>query len=341
MTEPLHGDSTITRILAGAYGAASGEGVGTEHLLVAMTGRGGRAAGAALDGVEMTRTVAFAAISAHRHSWVSTDDAEVDPDGPPLGPAEWYHEPKKPMNYTRAARAAMHRTIAAARAAGQTSYGPADLLLALLGDPTNRATELLTTCQVDPAVLRESLRTGQPPAVPDRVAAELRPTRDRLIGRTRLRGTGLVARAYSLLPIPLNWAGAPVMWSSLEAKAQAQQLGAGRPGTDHLLLAILATHEVADHYPHLSERAADLYEGGQRLAAAGVRYRDARDAARANAAALGRDPRRVVTYTKGDGRPQDTGTVLRTLLDDGAGQTRAARLLAAMGVEIPQEREAA
>ncbi|MDG4829148.1 Clp protease N-terminal domain-containing protein [Solwaraspora sp. WMMD1047] len=318
-------ETNLSQVLAAAYGAAGGDQVGTEHLLLALTGRAGRTADAALDAAEVTRTVVVGVRQARGDGWRSADATEPDPAGPPLGRAEWYVEPRKPMNYRPAARRAMQHATTTARAAGRSEPGPEDILLGLLDDEENRAVELLGACGVDLPALRWAVETGRPRVVPDRVEEHLRPTRDRLLGRRPFRAQGLYARLFQLLPVHVNYAAAPVLWARLEAKELARELGRRRAGSEHLLLAFLAVHEVARHYPHLTGDSAARYAPDDPTIA-GLHFHQIRAAVLAAGDELGADRRSVDDYTRGDGRPQESGPVLRALLTD---DSRAARLVAA------------
>ena len=323
------GDTAARSVLArarAAAGSSPGGQVGTEHLLAFIATRG--PAAAALDAVDVTAPVVHTVIMNRRDDWVSADDAEPEPKPP----AELTGARGGSVAFTPAAGAAIGRTISSAAAAGKASYSPTDILLALLDDPASRATELLHTCGVDIPGLRSALGTDRPLPVGDRLDIELRRTRDFLIGRLRYRGRGMVDRLLSaVVRIRINYGAVPVMWAVLEADEQAGQRGRRRPGTDDLLLAMLATHEVAQRYPHLSGPAHDRYDGGQRLAAAGTSYRDARRVAQNSD--LGADPRPLRDPApRGENFPQDTGTLLRNLLVDQ--DNRATRLLAALGVNV-------
>jgi hypothetical protein len=333
MTTETSVDSATEFVLAGARGSASNGRVGTEHLLIGLCGRVGKAAGAALTAVDVTRRVLVTVVG-RRQEWISADEADLDPDGPPLGAAEWYEKPDKPMDYTTAARAALQRAVAHAGADGRSQLTPVDVLLGLLQDEHNRATEALTTCGVDPAALRQTLLTGAPPTVTDRVEPDLRRTRDLLLGRAQFRGIGVLGRLFGRLPMFIYHGEAPVLWAMWEARDRARGDGRRQPRTDDVLLAVLATYEVAQHYPHLVGRAEHRYDGGRLLADSGVRYRDASSAARTRAGELGSDPRPAKTYApSGDEYPQTTGELLDAITRDG--DTRAARLLRILGVDVP------
>lgn len=333
MTTATSLDSATEFVLAGARGAAGNGRVGTEHLLIGLSGRVGKAAGAALEAVDVTRRVLVTVVG-RREEWISADEADLDPDSLSLGAAEWYDKPDKPMDYTTAARAAMQRAVTDAGDDGRSAITPVDVLLGLLQDEDNRATEVLTACGVNLPTLRRALLAGQPPDVADPVEPELRRTRDLLLGRARFRGLGVLGRLFGRLPMFIYHAEAPVLWTMWEAQDQARRDGRRRPNTDDVLLALLATYEVAQRYPHLVGRAQDRYDGGQLLTAAGVRHGDARSAARTHAAELGFDPRPVKAYAPpGDRYPRTTGELLDAITRDG--DTRAARLLRILGLEVP------
>lgn len=333
MTIVMSVDSATEFVLAGARGAARNGRVGTEHLLIGLAGRFGKAAGAALAAVDVTGRVLVTVVG-RREQWISADDAELAPDGPSLGAAEWYEKPDRPMDYTSAARAALQRAVTGAGNDGRSELTPADVLLGLLEDERNRATEVLVECGVDLSTLRRALLTGEPVMVADRVEFNLRRTRDLLLGRTRYRGLGVFGGLFGMLPTVVYHAQAPVLWAMHEAQDWARGEGRRRPATDDVLLAILATHEVAQSYQHLVGREKHRYDGGQLLADAGVRYETAWSAAQTHGVNLGRDPRPVKTYAlRGKGYPQTTGSLLNAITQDG--DTRAARLLDILDVHLP------
>lgn len=269
----------------------------TEHLLVAMGGAGTEL----LTAVEVTPTVAvFVARAFLNRTSNVEDDATV----------------------ARTLRRAADR----AAAAGKTEYGTDDVMFALLDESRSHAVELLASCGVDIA----ALRAGAIPPVAERVPPELRETRDRLLGRLPFRGLGLWAKLFTaIVPVRLNHAAAPVLWARHEAVAQAAHLGHRRCGTDHLLLALLATYEVAQAYPHLTVGSEQLYDANPLFAQAGLRYADARAAAQTFDA--GTDPRPLDAYVVKDGQPQHTATVVRAITGDR--RTRAVRLLSALGLD--------
>jgi hypothetical protein len=334
-------DAGVRRALIGAFAAAAG-GVGTEHLLLGLVGTGGGEAGRILD--EFGVTVVPLTDVLRQRRWTVTDEAAEGEDTGPLGDLEWRPgKQRRPMNYTGAARAAMHRAIAAAAADGRTEFHRGDLLDALLAAATataataattvaatapNRAVEVLERCGVDPARVRERLAGGDP-VEPVDVAPDLQPTVDHVLGRTRYEAAPFTRRvALGLLQAAgANLARTPVPWADLEARDQAARLGHRKVGTAHLLLALLAMHEVTQVLPHLVVDVADRYLGARTLAGTGLTYAATRAALAAEAP--GRDPRRYKSYV--DAR-RDTTSLLAGILD---GNTSAARLLAALGVSNP------
>ncbi|MFJ9693994.1 hypothetical protein [Kitasatospora sp. NPDC101183] len=102
-----------------------------------------------------------------------------------------------------------------------------------------------------------------------------------------------------------------------EADDQAARLGRRTPGTEHVLLALLAAREIGP------EGILDA-PGDARLAALGLGYDRARAAIADGEVALPSDPRSVEAYLSitGPGEP------VRALLED---DTRARRLAEALG----------
>ncbi|WP_250005558.1 hypothetical protein [Actinoplanes sp. M2I2] len=209
----------------------------------------------------------------------------------------------------------------AATALSRAQDSPVALLAALLADPAFGASAVVRACGVAPGEVRQAALDGRPPQRADRLAPELRPARDALIGRVRYRGRGLRDRLlFSVLARQSNHAARPVLWARLEADERAR--GENRPTrTDDVLLAMLVTHEVAAAYPHLSRVAKDGYGGGERLLAEGV------DQARVRAARIdGPDavpPAKILV--PGPDWTEDTGVLLDRLTAHPG--NRAARLL--------------
>ncbi|MBD0675508.1 Clp protease N-terminal domain-containing protein, partial [Streptomyces sp. CBMA156] len=153
----------------------------------------------------------------------------------------------------------------------------------------------------------------QPP--PAALAPLLLPTREALLAR----------RAH---PAP-RWkrllrsaSGGPAAWIRLEADAQAERLGRRTPGTEHVLLALLAVHEVALREPWSAEESGV----GELLAGLGLGYARARAALDSGEVTLAADPRAVDAYLA-DVAGQGTEQLLRTLLEE---DTRARRLVEAL-----------
>jgi Clp amino terminal domain, pathogenicity island component len=317
--------AAVRNALSGAYGAATRtRQVGTEHLLLGLLTRG--PAGRALD--EFGVTPVSVAEIVRQANFTATDEAAPDDDTGPLDDLEWFgSKQSKPMNYTGAARAALHRAIATAGAAERTEFDPDDVLDALLAAP-NRATEAITRCGVDPAGVRERLTGGPAPESPT-LAADLEPTRAAVLGIEPYRVGSFTGRmAYGFLrAVNANLARTPVPWADLEARDQAARLGHRKVRTAHLLLALLAMHEVTRDLPHLVVDVPARYAGARALAGAGLTYAAVRAALEADPP--GRDPRRYKSYV--DAR-RDTSALLSGIL---SGDTSAARLLTALGVGKP------
>ncbi len=296
----------------------------TDDLLVGAASPG--PAAAILDAVELTPTVARTVSRHQRRTWSSTDAGGIGPDGPTTLVMA---EKGEPAHFTPAAAEAMRRAAAAAAAEGRPTCSPVDIARALLDDPDNRAVEMLTFCGVDIPALRQALQSGQPAVVPDRLDPELLRMRDILLGRDKYpKPSGWRNWLLSLaVSSRLNYAEHPLIWIRMEAFEQARRAGRARPGTDDVLLAALATHQVARAYPHLSQPARDRYNGAQSLADAGLRYRAAYEVAQDTD--LGTDPQSLRSYVAS--MPKDTATLLRLVL---VGQdNRATRLLTALGVD--------
>jgi hypothetical protein len=266
-------------------------------------------------------------------SWQSDDGAGIEADYP-LGDLEWCGGAKgkrrQSMNYSRAARAALWRASTEAAAAGRTEFNTDDLMTALLAE-TNRAVELLENCGIDRDELLRHLSSGSPVTGPDSLDQNLRRTRDFLLGRISYQASGpsgwLADRFLRLLDV--NYATAPAAWITVECGDQARRLGHRPPDTAHILLALLATHEVAQRYPHLVDDDR-LYAGARVLAQYGITYRAAREVATQTWGRPGRDTKSARTYLR---RRRDTTAIILAILD---GDTSAARTLAALGV-APEE----
>lgn len=153
-----------------------------------------------------------------------------------------------------------------------------------------------------------------------------------LLGRTHHRSRGLRARMMAAAARAHGYAGRPVLWVALEARRLATEAGRRRPGTDDVLLAVLALHEVTRSYPQLTPPPPDGHDGrdgGDLLARAGLRYHDAFHLTRDTD--LGTDPHPIEAYLPR--LPDDTATVVHGILD--GTDNRASRLLARAGITLP------
>ncbi|MFD9435683.1 Clp protease N-terminal domain-containing protein [Streptomyces sp. NPDC060002] len=205
---------------------------------------------------------------------------------------------------------------------------PADLLAALLDDPSDGAVGYLNESGVDVTALRQAVRSGQPPAQEDIVPPDLHSTRDALVGRRRYKPRELGQFWTTLLvrTTPFNAAIHPVLWARLEAGELAGQHG-GKVRTDDVLLGMMRTYAVARAYPHLTKDAKGDYDGGKALVEVGVAHEQVR--AVMASTDLGRDsvpPRELLRDTMAGG----TSDLLARLLSEPG--NRSVRLLAALGV---------
>jgi hypothetical protein len=321
---PFPGDDDVLLmfIVASLRGGVN-DPICSDDLLVGITSTG--PAAAILEAVELTPTVARTVSRHQRGTWSSTDAGGVGPDGPTeLVMAE----NGEPAHFTPAAAEAMRRAAAAAAADGRPTCTPLDIARELLDDPDNRAVEMLTFCGVDIPALRQALRSGRPAVAPDRLDPELLRLRDVLLGRDKYpKPSGWRNWALKLAVVSrLNYAEHPLIWIRMEAFEQARRAGREQPGTDDVLLAVLATLQVARAYPHLSQPAKDRYNGAQALVNAGLRYRAAYEVAQNTD--LGTDPQPLKGYLAS--MPKDTATLLRLIL---VGDNRATRLLTTLGVD--------
>jgi hypothetical protein len=282
--------------LAGATGAAGGTMpaadrssakvvIGSEHLLVSLLGEDD-AAEAALAGLAVTSRTVFTVLRRKYQaaSWSASEqggnqplvrlwEADLglpDPRGTLL---RRRRRPREPMTVTPAVGRAVHR----ARAEQPTRpVGVRDLLLALLAEDHTRAAEVLTELGTSPAAIRARLAQTAHPAPLLTADPILRFTRAMLLGRAthrpNSRGQWLVLKLMDLMMV--NWADTPPAWAALVAQERAQRLGHPAVGSDDLLLAVLAVHEVAHAAPAvlLPPDADRSYAGGDVLAEFGVTY---------------------------------------------------------------------
>ncbi|QFQ98155.1 hypothetical protein F9278_20250 [Streptomyces phaeolivaceus] len=333
-------DWNTVGVLGAARGArADGDAIGTEHLLAGITTSKGPAR-EALEREGATRTTLLAVLRDRRArgaEWSGADDTEAT-----VGVREVLGEDGSDR-FTGAAARALTAAMGQAGHEGAAKFGAVHLLRALLAED-NHAMELLNACGIAPEDVRTHLdaaratrKDGLPPL--------LHPTRDILLGRTHYRHLPFWKR-WLVKASGVNWASRPAWWAALETHEQARRLGHRTAGTEHLLLAILATHEVALRYPHLAAENAptpDLrYTGGERLTHLGLDHATVHRALTAARIPLKPDPRPLKQYLDAaTARPttdppaptddpwpdQGTGPLLDSLLTD---RTRARQLIEAL-----------
>lgn len=236
----------------------------------------------------------------------------------------------RPLTLSTTAAAALARCQEHPSVTGSNiERSPADLLAALLDDPTCGAANYLHECGVDIGALQRAVRSGQIPTVEDTIPPELRSTRDALVGRRRYKPRELGQFWTTLLVtvMPINTAAHPVLWARLEAGELAQQHG-GKIRTDDVLLGMLRTYAVAQAYPHLIKETKAAYDGSRALVEAGVDHQTAHAAM--TSTDLGQDaipPRDLLKNTTAG----NTSDLLERLLSEP--NNRSTRLLTALGVE--------
>lgn len=275
--EPDWNTVGILGAAGGAAQASTGSAIGTDHLLAGITSAKGPARTALAD-AGATRTVVAALLrnAADRGvTWTGDDDEEgsvaardvVGEDG------------GRNTRFTGAAAKALTAAMEQARREDAKKFTAVHLLRALLDqapqtdpDTTNRATGLLHACGASPLTVL-SLLDGGPGPGEDDLDPLLHPTRDILLGRAHYRPKVLWKR-WLLKRMGVNWASRPAWWVSMETPEQAHRLGHDTVGTEHILLAILATHEVAHRYPHMTDPAAPTpdprFTAGEHLAGLGL-----------------------------------------------------------------------
>ncbi|MCM4076301.1 Clp protease N-terminal domain-containing protein [Paractinoplanes hotanensis] len=262
--EIMIGDK-LTHTLGRARGAADGP-IGTGPLLFSLAYDKG--VKPLLDAFDISSTVILTVLRTPGRPSAEPDAGRViEPDaGPVLGPSGEHAHVRGTDGRS------LPVSAAAADALREAQDSPAALLAALVDDPAAEASAVIRDCGVNPDEVRQAALDGHRPQRADRVAPELRPARDALLGRTRYRGRGFQDRLlFSVLARKVNHAARPVLWTRLEADEQARR--ENRPTrTDDVLLAMLVTHEVAAAYPHLAYAAQPHYGGGETLLAQGITH---------------------------------------------------------------------
>ncbi|MET9557387.1 Clp protease N-terminal domain-containing protein [Streptomyces sp. NPDC006645] len=266
-------DWNIVGILGAARGARgdTDEAIGTQHLLAGITTVRGPAREALADeGATKTALLAVLRNRADKDGvWQTADGAEASVASETvLG-----EDGDRHTRFTGAAARALTAATGHARRKDAAKFGAEHLLRGLL-EEENRAVELLAVCGITPQAVRARLDGGTGTRE-DTLDPLLHPTRDLLLGRSHYRRVSFWMR-WMIKLSGVNWAALPAGWVRLETFEQARRLGNGMVGTEHVLLAILATHEVARQYPHLSGASLPgpdtQYAGGDRLAALGLDY---------------------------------------------------------------------
>lgn len=329
-------DWNIVGILGAARGAQgeAGEAIGTEHLLAGITTAKGPAR-EALVAEGATKTVLLTVLRDRMHrdgAWSAGDDAE----GSVVSEDVLGDDGDRRTHVTGAAARALTEAMRRAEREDAAKFGAAHLLRALLAED-NRAVELLGACRISPQAVSARLDGGSG-SDEDDLAPLLHATRDVLLGRSHYRLRPFWMR-WLIRSAGVNWASLPAGWVGRETYEQARRLGDGTVGTEHVLLAILATHEVALRYPHLSGLGVPdpdpRYAGGERLARLGIDYASVHSALTAgDSVRLTADARPVEEYVAGAAGPNlestadpGTGPLVETLL---AEETRARQLIDAL-----------
>jgi hypothetical protein len=311
---PLELNPDIRTATALDFADNFGDEISTAHLLAGLITAAPAVARIA-DAYDLTPTVAAHVVRRLDDHWDGPDGTASAEPGPVL---------PKSLALTGGAAAALRQ---AALLAGDRECRPEVLFAAILEDDQARASATLRTCGIDPGPARQAAGDGRTPLRRDPVDEDLRPVRDRMIGRERFRGAGLRAFLFQkIFPAPFPYAITPTLWARLESEQIARQRGGARRSED-VLIAMLATYRVATFHPHLTVDVADQYDGSRRLAEAGLDHRRLTDVAAT--LDLGTDAVDVKTLMSRDDWPQTTGGLLARLTahDD----TRSARLLRELG----------
>ncbi|MFE6501967.1 Clp protease N-terminal domain-containing protein [Kitasatospora sp. NPDC057738] len=302
--------------------------LGTEHLLVAVAGETGPA-GAALAAAGAGADTLRALVREREGRWTADDGPATVPATVPDREAPGaVGAAGRPLS--GAAARALAVATEHARRDGEPACTAAHLLRALLADGNalladgngangagpgdrTRAAELLRAAGVAPQAVLDRLdgavRQGGD------LDPLLHPTREALLAR---RGHRAPRWKRLLQPGPSG----PAAWIRPEADAQAERLGRRTPGTEHVLLALLAVHEVARHEPGLAAEDG----AGELLAGLGLDYARAHAALDSGGVTLPADPRAVEAYLT-EIAGQGTDRLVRALLEE---DTRARRLVEAL-----------
>lgn len=344
ITEP---DWNTVGILGAARGGAlatDGEAIGTEHLLAGITTSKG-AAREALANEGATQTALLAVLRdrmGRDDAWSGADDAEGS-----VGAQDVLGEHgDRGGRLTGAAARALTAAMGQAQREGAAKFSADHLLRALL-EEDNRAVETLGVCGISPQVVGDRLDggTGGTGSQEDGLAPLLYATRDVLLGRSPYRHLSFWKR-WLVKSAGTNLASKPAWWVGMETYEQARRRGDKVVGTEHVLLAILATHEVALRYPHLAGESAPTpdtrYTGGERLARLGIDYASVHSALTSDRVRLTADARTVAQYIDeavGPSAMGSAGSGSESTADPGTGplveillseETRARQLIDAL-----------
>ncbi|MFC4498786.1 MULTISPECIES: Clp protease N-terminal domain-containing protein [Streptomyces] len=326
----------------GAKLATDGAAIGTEHLLAGITAAKGPAREALTD-EGATRNALLAVLRdrmGRDGAWSGADDVE----GSVAAQDVLGEDGDRRDRFTGAAARALTSAMEQAQREGAAKLGAVHLLRALL-EEDNRAVELLQACGISPQAVRVRLDGGGSGGREDGLTPLLHATRDVLLGRDHYRHMPFWKR-WLVKNVGTNLASKPAWWVGMETYEQAHRLGNSAVGTEHVLLAVLATHEVALQYPHLAGESAPApdtrYTGGERLARLGIDYTSVHSALTGDRVRLTADPRPVAQYLDEAAgpsavRPADSGS--ESMADPGTGplveillseETRARQLIHAL-----------
>lgn len=330
--EPDRGIAGILGAARGAAQATTGGAVGTEHLLAGITtGKGPAREALADEGATRTALMAVLRDRKDRDAlWSGSDDT-----GASVGSREVLGEDgDRHVSFTGAASRALTAAMGRAQGEGAARFGAVHLLRGLLAEE-NRAVEMLGVCGISPRAVRARLDGGTAGAGDreDDLTPLLHTTRDVLLGRGQYIHLPFWKR-WLVKSAGTNLASKPAWWVGMESHEQAHRLGNGEVGTEHVLLAILATHEVALQHPHLARENAPApntrYSGGERLTGLGIDYASVHRALTADRVPLTPDARPADQYIDEATVPTPdpgTGPLVESLLSE---QTRARQLIAAL-----------